>query len=50
MNFDGFETVTLELSAHRGRLRRAWTNWPKWMLGEPHQFFAGAQNLRRVEV
>ena len=49
MNFDGFETVTLELSALEVGSARL-DELAKWMLGEPHQFFAGARNLRRVEA
>lgn len=49
LNFDGFETVTLELPATEVGSARM-DELAKWMLGEPHQFFAGAQNLRRVEA
>lgn len=49
MNFDGFETITMELPAIEVGSARL-DELAKWMLGEPHQFFAGAQNLRRVEA
>lgn len=49
MNFDGFETVMLELPAIEVGSARL-DELAKWLLGEPHQFFAGAQNLRRVEA
>lgn len=49
MNFDGFETVTLDLPAQEVGSARL-DELAKWMLGEPHQFFAGARNLRRVEA
>ncbi len=49
INFDGFETVTLELPALEVGSTRL-DELAKWLLGEPHQFFAGARNLRRVEA
>lgn len=48
-NFDGFETVTLELPAIEVGSARL-DELARWLLGEPHQFFAGAQNLRRIEA
>jgi len=49
MNLDGFETVTLDFSALEVGSTRL-DELAKWLLGEPHQFFAGARNLRRVEA
>ncbi len=49
INFDGFETVTLELPALEVGSTRL-DELAKWLLGEPHQFFAGARNVRRVEA
>ncbi len=49
MNFDGFETITLDFPAMEVGSTRL-DELAKWMLGEPHQFFAGARNLRRVEA
>lgn len=49
MNLDGFETITLDFSALEVGSTRL-DELAKWLLGEPHQFFAGARNLRRVEA
>ena len=49
MNLDGFETVTLDFSALEVGSTRL-DELAKWLLGESHQFFAGARNLRRVEA
>ncbi|MFT3666499.1 hypothetical protein [Piscinibacter sp.] len=49
MNFDGFETITLDLPALEVGSARL-DELAKWMLGEPHRFFDGARNLRRVEA
>lgn len=49
MNLDGFETITLDLSALEVGSARL-DELAKWLLGEPHQFFAGARNLRRIEA
>ena len=49
MNLDGFETITLEFPALEVGSARL-DELAKWLLGEPHQFFAGARNLRRVEA
>lgn len=49
MNLDGFETITLDFSALEVGSTRL-DELAKWLLGEPHQFFAGARNLRRIEA
>lgn len=49
LNLDGFETITLDFPALDVGSTRL-DELAKWMLGEPHQFFAGARNLRRVEA
>ncbi|MEP7299318.1 MAG: hypothetical protein ABI702_24300 [Burkholderiales bacterium] len=49
VNLDGFETVTLEFAAFEvgtGRMDEL----ARWIMGEPHAFFNGAQGLRRVEA
>jgi len=48
-NFDGFETVTAEFAAIEVGSARL-DELARWLLGEAHQFLAGAQNLRRVEA
>jgi hypothetical protein len=49
MNFDGFETVELELPAIEVGSARL-DELTRWLLGEPHRFLEGAQALRRVEA
>ena len=49
VNFDGFETVTAEFSALEVGSTRL-DELARWLLGEPHRFLDGAQELRRVEA
>lgn len=49
LNFDGFETVELELPATELGSARL-DELARWLLGEPHRFLEGAQALRRVEA
>ncbi len=49
INLDGFETITLDFPAVEVGSARL-DELAKWMLGEPHRFFDGARNLRRVEA
>jgi hypothetical protein len=49
MNFDGFETVELELPAIELGAARL-DELARWLLGEPHRFLDGAQALRRIEA
>jgi len=49
INLDGFETVTLSFAAFEvgtGRMDEL----ARWILGEQHGFFDGAQGMRRVEA
>lgn len=49
VNFDGFETVDVAFPATEvgsGRLDEL----ARWLLGEPHRFLDGGQDLRRVEA
>lgn len=48
-NFDGFETVELELPATELGSTRL-DELARWLLGESHRFLDGAQALRRTEA
>ena len=47
-NFDGLETITCEFPAHdMGQTRL--DELARWLVGQPHRFLEGAQQLRRTE-
>lgn len=48
-NFDGFETVDLELPATEIGSTRL-DELARWLLGEPHRFLEGALALKRTEA
>jgi hypothetical protein len=48
-NLDGFEAVSLELPATEVGSARL-DELARWIVGQPHAFLDGAQNLRRIEA
>ena len=48
-NLDGFETLSFELPAEALDPARL-DELARWLVGQPHGFLQGAQQLRRVEV
>ena len=48
-NLDGFESVSLELPAIEVGSARL-DELARWIVGQPHRFLDGAQNLRRIEA
>ncbi len=49
VNLDGFESMTVEFPAIEITTARL-DELARWLVGEPHQFLNGGQNLRRVEA
>jgi len=49
VNFDGFETVTVEFPAFEVGTARM-DELARWIMGEPNGFLKGGQALRRVEA
>ena len=49
VNFDGFETLTVEFAAIEITTARL-DELARWLVGEPHQFLKDGQQLRRVEA
>lgn len=48
-NIDGLETVSFDLRAIEVSTARL-DELAKWLVGQPHEFLKGAQNLRRTEA
>ena len=49
VNLDGFETVSVEFAAIEVGSERL-DELARWLVGEPHEFLKGGQQLRRVEA
>ena len=49
VNFDGFETVTVEFPAFEVGTARM-DELARWLMGEPNGFLKGGQALRRIEA
>lgn len=48
-NLDGFESVSLELPATEVGSSRL-DELARWIVGQPHRFLEGAENVRRIEA
>lgn len=48
-NLDGFESVSLELPATEVGSTRL-DELARWIVGQPHRFLEGAENVRRIEA
>lgn len=49
LNFDGFETVTVDFPAFEIGTARL-DELARWLVGEPHAFLKDGHNLRRIEA